>query len=72
MSTSRDKNVYPHRNIEFIIKGKNGKLIEMISNESQERVVLFQSGTNFKVIKKYFGKNEIFNTKKLFIELQEI
>lgn len=70
-STSKGKNQYSHRNIEFIVKGKNGKLIEELSNEKGEHEVLFRSGTIFKVADRYYGVNETFKTKKLFIIIEE-
>jgi len=71
-STSKGKNIYQNRNIEFKIKSKTGKFIESFSDSPSEHEVLFRSGTNFKIIKRYFGIHDVFKTKKLFIEMEEI
>ncbi len=72
LSTSKGKNVYPHRNVEFIVESKTGKSIEKISASPEESEVLNTSKKNFKIIKRWIGLNPITGTSKLFIKMKEL
>ncbi|WP_353777152.1 ADP-ribosyltransferase [Winogradskyella sp. 3972H.M.0a.05] len=57
---------YPNHNVIFKIQGKNGKLIDAISDIEGEAEVLFKSNTKFDILNVEKIKNPLDNTKEVY------
>lgn len=55
-------------NVKMFIKGKTGKLIERLSNYTNEKEVLFKPGTRFKILNVEQPKSSYENLTKVYME----